>query len=304
MKKLLVILALFFSIHAQARQQLRIVGSSTLYPFITIAAEKFGKKHRATPVVEATGTGGGFHLFCSGNSIRYPDIVNASRTIKPSEVALCKKNGVINVKEIMLGYDGIIIAQSRAANELNLSKEQLFLALAKKIPQNGQLVYNFYYSWRQINPSLPDIKIEVYGPSFTSGTRDAFIELVMHPFCNSPSCREIREDGAYIEMPENDNLIIHKLLNNKHALGIISFSLLAENPKIAPARINKIIPTKESIVNGSYPLARPLFIYVNYDHLKAIPNLKAFISELTSPSSLGANGYLTQKGLLTKNLDN
>ncbi len=302
MRIILIIPLLFFSFLAQAsREQLRIVGSSTLYPFITITAERFGKLSGHTPVVEATGTGGGLHLFCSGNSLKYPDIVNASREIKPSEQTLCKKNGVSNIKEIMIGYDGIVIAESIEATNLNFSKKELFLALAKKIPQNGKLVDNFYRTWKEINPKLPDTKIEVYGPSFTSGTRDAFIELVMHDFCNSPGCKEIREDGAYIEMPENDNLIIHKLLRNKQALGIISFSLLAENSKIKAATIHNILPTKESIINEKYPLARPLFIYVNEDHLKLLPSLAEFITELTSSRSLGPNGYLTQKGLLTKN---
>jgi len=302
MKIILIILSLLFSLSAQAREQIHIVGSSTLYPFITIAAEKFGKISGRTPVVEATGTGGGIHLFCSGNSLHYPDIVNASRPIKPSEQALCKKHGVLNVKEIMIGYDGIVIAESVEAPDLNLSKKELFLALAKKIPKDGTLVDNYYKTWKQINPKLPNNKIEVYGPSFTSGTRDAFIELVMHEFCNNSACKEIREDGNYIEMPENDNLIIHKLLNNKQALGIISFSLLNENSKIKAATIRNISPTKESIINEKYPLARPLFIYINNDHLKLLPSLAEFITELTSPNSLGQNGYLTQKGLLTKKL--
>ena len=294
--KTISILLLLFAFSAQARDEIRIVGSSTLYPFVTIAAEKFGKISGHTPVVEATGTGGGFHLFCAGSSLHYPDIVNASRQMKLSEKKLCQKNGVNNVKEIMLGYDGIIIAQSTNAENVNFTKEQLFMALTKKIFLNGKMIENPYQKWQEIAPQLPTSKIEVYGPSFTSGTRDAFIELVMQKFGSNM----IREDGRYIEMSENDNLIIQKLLHNDAAFGIISFSLLAENPKIKAATIANITPNNETIVNGKYPLARPLYIYVNLDHFKELPILKEFIAEVTSSRSLGENGYLTQKGLLTK----
>jgi phosphate transport system substrate-binding protein len=297
--RILIITLLLFSISVQAREQLRIVGSSTLYPFITIAAERFGKKYGHTPVVEATGTGGGIHLICSGDALRYPDIVNASRKIKPSEIALCKKNGV-SLQEIMLGYDGIIVAQSTKAKKVSLTREQLFLALAKKIPYQERMIDNHYHTWKDIDPKLPNSKIEVYGPSFTSGTRDAFIELVMNEFCDGIGCKEMRNDGHYIEMPENDNLIIHKLLHNTNALGIISFSLLEENAQIKAMRINDVAPSKNNIINGKYPLARPLFIYVNNDHNQALPDLPRFIKELTGANSIGENGYLTQKGLLTK----
>ncbi|MEK6734594.1 MAG: substrate-binding domain-containing protein [Pseudomonadota bacterium] len=301
MKKFIInlIIILICSV-ASARDEIRIVGSSTLYPFITIEAEKFGKEYGKTPVVEATGTGGGMHLFCSGNSLKYPDIVNASRSMKKSEMEFCLANKVTNIKEIMLGYDGIVIAVAKKALGFTLSKEELFLALARKIPQNGEFIDNYYKTWNQINPNLPRTKIEIYGPSFTSGTRDALIELVMSPFCGETSCKEIRDDGAFIEMPENDNLIIHKLLYNKNAIGIISFSLLNENNKIKAIMIDNIYPTKNTIVDGNYPLARPLYIYVNMDHIKELPRLIDFINELVSEKSLGPNGYLTQKGLLTK----
>lgn len=300
MKKLLAIFLIFFSVIAQARQQVRIVGSSTLYPFVTISAERFGKLSGHTPVVEATGTGGGFHLFCSGNSLNYPDIVNASRKIKESEKSLCNKNGIRNIEQIIIGYDGIVISQSLDAKKIKLTKKELFLALAKKIPINNQLIENKYTNWKEINSNLPDIKIEIYGPSFTSGTREALIELVMNDFCNSTECKEIREDGHYIEMPENDNMIIHKLIYNKKALGIISFSLLKENNKIRALPIDGIKPTKTSIIDSNYPLSRPLFIYVNKDHIKSLPSIKDFINELTSISAIGPKGYLTQKGLITK----
>jgi phosphate transport system substrate-binding protein len=295
--RLLICLFLVLSFNALAREQIRIVGSSTLYPFITIAAEKFGSTYGYTPVVEAIGTGGGIKLFCSGDSLDYPDIVNASRIMKKSEKALCKKNNVTNIKEIMIGYDGIILAGAKNSKIINLTKYQLFLALAKKNPQ--EMRDNPYYSWKDIDPNLPDSKIEIYGPSFTSGTRDALIELVMDEFCKSNLCKEIRDDGHYIEMPENDNLIIHKLTNNNKALGIISFSLLNENIKIKAIKINNVIPSKSNIISRNYPLSRPLFIYVNQNHMKIMPDIELFINELTSPDSIGVNGYLTHKGLLT-----
>ncbi len=297
MKQLILFVVLvFFSIQAIAHyKSIRIVGSSTLYPFITVAAEKFGKVRGVTPVVEATGTGGGFHLFCLGR----PDIVNASRTIQTSEKELCKKNNV-SFEEIIIGYDGIVVANSKEGKKLNLKKRDLFLALANKIPYQEGFIDNPYRTWKQINPKLPDNKIEIYGPSYTSGTRYTLIELIMHDFCTNPACREIREDGAYIEMPENDNLIIHKLAKNTQAIGIISFSLLAENSNVRAARINEVYPTRDSIMSSDYPLARPLYVYVNKDYLQNKKDLQSFIKELTSPTSIGPNGYLTQKGLLSK----
>lgn len=302
MRKLFIIFIIFISISTQAspREQIRIVGSSTLYPFITISAERFGKISGHTPVVEANGTGGGFHLFCSGNSLKYPDIVNASRKMKKNEKNLCNKNGVNNIEEIIIGYDGIVISQSLGAKRINLNKKELFLALAKKIPVNQQLIPNKYTTWKEINNNLPDIKIEIYGPSFTSGTREALIELVMNDFCNHPECKEIREDGYYIEMPENDNMIIHKLIYNKKALGIISFSLLKENNKIKSLSIDGRHPTKISIIKNNYPLSRPLFIYVNKDHINYLPSIQYFVNELTNVKAIGPRGYLTQKGLITK----
>lgn len=315
MKKTIPILLLFLSISASAREQLRIVGSATLYPFVTIAAEKFGKISGHTPVVEATGTGGGFRLLCSGNSLNYPDIVNASRPMKQSEEMFCKKNQVKHLQKIILGYDGIVIAQSAKAKNMDLSPRQLFLSIAKQVPHNGEMIDNPYKTWKEIDPSLPNYRIEIYGPSFTSGTRDAFIELVMHKFCDSSeeilqiipdermrlaACSEFREDGHYIDMSENYNLIIQKLLNNTKAVGVLSFSLLEENSKIKAARILHISPSKSSITSGEYSLARPLFLYVNLDHKKSLPDLGEFIKYITSPLVLGKDGYLTQKGLLTK----
>ena len=284
-----------------ARDYIRIVGSSTLYPFVTIAAERYGKFSNHTPVVEATGTGAGFHLFCLGKSLKYPDIINASRPIRKSEEQLCFKNGVNNVDHFILGYDGIILAQGKKAKKFSLTKRDIFFAIAKKVNINGKNIANPYSRWKEINPSLPDFKIEIYGPSFNSGTRDTLIELIMDEFCQHDlSCKDIREDGAYIEMPENDNLIVHKLTLNRKAFGIISFNMLKENNKIKAIDIDSITPSQQNIVNSLYPLARPLFVYYNKDHINDLPQIESFINELRSVRAIGANGYLTQKGLLTK----
>lgn len=280
---------------ALAREQIRIVGSSTLYPYISIAAENFGKIIQSTPVVEATGTGGGVKLFCSGNQERYPDIVCASREMLPSEIALCAKNLVKNIEKIKIGYDGIVIAHSGKENFHNLTRHELFLALSKQILLNGLWVNNFYSKWNQINPNLPAIKIEIYGPSFNSGTRDSLVEIVMQQYGNGL----IREDGHYIEMPENDNVIIKKLENNSNALGIINYSLIAENSKIKAIKIDNVFPSENSIKRKEYILARPLFLYVNLDHAKYLLNLSKFVDFLKSEECMGPKGFLSNKGLIT-----
>lgn len=302
MKKFIyVFILLTLTNSALARDYIRIVGSSTLYPFVTIAAERFGKTANHTPVVEATGTGAGFHLFCLGISLKYPDIVNASRPIRDSERNLCHNNGVNNIDYFILGYDGIVLAQGKKAKKISLSKHDIFLAIAKKITIDGKILDNPYKSWKEVNPSLPNYKIEIYGPSFNSGTRDSLIELIMDEFCQHDiSCKEIREDGAYIEMPENDNLITHKLTLNRKAIGIISFNMLKENSKIKAIEIDSVEPSQKNIVSSLYPLARPLFLYYNKDHINSIPQIKNFIEEIRSTRAIGQEGYLTQKGLLTK----
>lgn len=308
---------IIFSLNAYAikREQIRIVGSATLYPFITIVAEEFGKKAGTTPVVEATGTGGGFRLFCSGNSPKYPDVVNASRKIKPSELGFCQRNNVNNIKEILIGYDGIVFAQSEKAKTLNLSWKSIFLALAKQIPLEGKMVNNYYNNWNEIDPSLPNKKIEIYGPSDVSGTRDAFIELVMQQYCEDSAeiqqllpdmnnrkavCSELREDGKYIEMTENYNLLIKKIIENDNALCIMSYSMLENNTLVKEAKINNISPSKNNIINGLYPLTRPLFLYFNLDHFKSIPKLEDFWNYINSSSVIGREGLLSEHGLITK----
>lgn len=300
---------------AFARDQIQIVGSSTVYPFVAAAAEEFGKSSGfRTPVVEATGTGGGFKLFCSGADINTPDMVNASRPIKASEVARCKENGVERVLEIAIGYDGIVLANARQEPPLRLTLEQLFLALAKEVPVRGALVPNPYHTWREIAPELPAKPIQVYGPPATSGTRDAFVEIAMEKGCahfkefaarypdekeRKNACHLLREDGAFITAGEDDNLLIQKLVSNREAFGLFGFSFLEENAdKVHPAVINGAAPTVEDIADGSYSIARSLYVYAKLEHAALVPGVKEFLQEITSTKAMGEDGYLAAKGLV------
>ena len=302
---------------AQARDQIKIVGSSTVYPFATVVAEKFGKSWSfKTPVVESTGSGGGFKLFCAGIGERHPDITNASRRIKASEIKRCAANGITDIIEVKVGYDGIVLANSKKAKILNLSLRDVFLALAKDVPTaDGKTQPNPYKTWNNVNASLPATKIEVMGPPPTSGTRDAFVELAMENGCKTfkwikamkkvnkkaykSLCHTIREDGAYIEAGENDNLIVQKLHANPKALGIFGYSFLDQNAdKVQGSRINGKSPTFENIADGKYPVSRPLFFYVKKDHLHVVPGIREYMAEFTSDNAWGEEGYLAEKGLI------
>ncbi|MBL6664264.1 MAG: substrate-binding domain-containing protein [Rickettsiales bacterium] len=305
----------FFSAHDRAHIQ--IVGSSTVYPFTAVIAETFGRNSAfKTPIVESTGTGGGFKLFCSGVGFDYPDLSNASRKIKQSEIEKCAINGIKNVGEIKVGYDGIVLANSVDGEYYSLTKKEVFLALADQVPSknNNSLIANPYKKWSDLNKRLPAIEIAVYGPPPTSGTRDAFVELVMEKACKDlqafkttyadekirkKKCHLIRNDGHFIEAGENDNLIVQKLKNNHNALGIFGFSFLEENRHVVkPVTINKVVPTFESIVKGSYPVSRPLFIYYKKEHLPLIKGINEFLEEIVSKNTIGNDGYLMQKGLI------
>ncbi|AVM74151.1 PstS family phosphate ABC transporter substrate-binding protein [Magnetospirillum gryphiswaldense] len=301
---------------AQARDQIRVVGSSTVYPFTTAVAEQFGKAGKfKTPVVESTGTGGGFKLFCAGVGPDHPDLTNASRAIKKSEMESCAKNGVTDVVEMKVGYDGIVLAASKKAKHIDVTRKQLFLALAKEVPVNGKLVENPYTTWNQIDPSLPASKIEVLGPPPTSGTRDAFLELVMESGAEAfPEIKElkktdekafkkvfssIREDGAYVEAGENDNLIVQKLDANANAFGIFGYSFLDQNSdKLQGSMVDGVAPTFEAIAAGKYPVSRPLFVYAKKAHVGQIPGIKEYLAEYTSEKAWGKSGYLADKGLI------
>ncbi|MCW8109535.1 PstS family phosphate ABC transporter substrate-binding protein [Alteromonas ponticola] len=317
--------------HAQSRDYINIVGSSTVYPFSTVVAERFGKSTQfKTPKVEATGSGGGIKLFCQGIGVQFPDITNASRAIKSSEVDMCKENGVKGIVEVLIGYDGIVIGNSANAKQLDLSRKDLFLALAKEVPdpKGGEtLIENPYKMWSEVNPSLPKRKIEVLGPPPTSGTRDAFVELVMEEGCKEIDwianiekqskaesdatkskqlknkfkgiCHTVREDGAFVEAGENDNLIVQKLNANPNALGIFGFSFLDQNiDQIQGSAIDGQAPTFESIADGAYPVSRPLYFYVKKAHVGMIPGIREYLAEFTSKKTAGEEGYLTDKGMI------
>lgn len=320
MKKTLAVAALMsvaFAGAAEARDQIRIVGSSTVFPFATAVAEEFGKTTSfKTPVIESTGSGGGLKLFCAGIGENQPDITNASRRIKKSEVENCAKNGVSEVTEVKIGYDGIVLANDRSAPVFELTKEQVFLAIAKVVPsEDGKsLVDNYYTNWSQIDPSLPDAEIEVLGPPPTSGTRDAFVELVMEEACDSfpaitalkdnkdqhaAACEGVREDGHFVEAGENDNLIVQKLEANPVALGIFGFSFLDQNgDKLHGSVINGVEPTFEAIADGSYPVSRSMFFYVKNAHVGTIPGIMEYVTEFTSEKAWSDEGYLADRGLI------
>ena len=298
---------------AQARDQIRIVGSSTVFPFSTAVAEQFGQKTGLkTPVVESTGTGGGLKLFCAGVGEDTPDIANASRSIKKSELEACAKAGVTEVSEVQIGFDGIVLANSKQHAPFSLTEREIWLALAKQVPVDGKLAVNPYSRWNQINPDLPAEKIEVLGPPPTSGTRDAFVELVLDRACEEvaevkaldadakkSACQTIREDGAYIDAGENDNLIVQKLEANPAALGIFGFSFLDQNiDRLQGSTIQGVEPTFENIADAKYPVARSLYFYVKNGHVGAIPGIREFIAEFTSEAAIGDEGYLADKGLI------
>jgi len=301
---------------ALARDQIRIVGSSTVFPFSTAVAERFGRGSRfSTPVVESTGSGGGLKLFCQGVGEGTPDITNSSRRIKPSEVELCARNGVSEIIEVQIGFDGIVLANAKRSERMSLTLEQIFLGLAKQIPVDGELVDNPNRTWQDVDPSLPDRRIEVLGPPPTSGTRDAFVEIAMEGGARRiPRLAElreqdekefqrvahmIREDGAYIEAGENDNLIVQKLDANPTALGIFGFSFLDQNAdQIQGSLIDGVEPTFEHIADGGYSISRSLYFYVKKAHVGRVPGLKEFIAEFTGDRAAGEYGYLSNKGLI------
>ena len=321
MKRTLVLAASAAALagQAQARDYIGVVGSSTVYPFATVVAEQFGKTTEfKTPKIESTGSGGGLKLFCAGVGIEHPDIANASRRIKKSEVEKCAGNGVNEIVEVKIGYDGIVFAHSRQADPIGISREQIFLALAKEVPDpaGGEtLVPNPYMKWSDVDASLPDTKIEVLGPPPTSGTRDAFAELALEGGCKKTGwikalkksdkkrykavCHTVREDGAYVEAGENDNLIVQKLDANPTAFGVFGYSFLDQNTdKLQGAKVDGVEPTFENIADQSYPVSRPLYFYVKKAHVGAIPGIKEYLAEFTNEKAWGPDGYLADKGMI------
>lgn len=295
-----------FATAAQARDQLRIVGSSTVYPFASYVAEEFGATtDYPTPVIESTGSGGGLRLFCNGVGDDTPDITNASRRIKVSEFERCEENGVTDITEAMVGYDGIAFAQSSANDAMPVTREQLFMALAAQVPVDGELVDNPYTKWSEIDASLPDREIAVYGPPTTSGTRDAFEELVMEAASEDMDAyggeayTDIRSDGPYIDAGENDNLIVKRLSENTDAFGIFGYSFLEENgDTLIGSSIDGVAPTPEAIGSGEYPVSRSLFFYVKNQHADNVPAMNDYANLFMSEKMIGDIGYLKGIGLI------
>ena len=314
----LIALVSGYSLAQSGRDYVYIVGSSTVYPFATVVAERFGRGSEfKTPKVESTGSGGGLKLFCDGIGVDYPDIANSSRAIKPSEVKTCAANGVTEIIEVKIGYDGIVVANAAGAAKVSLSRRDLYLALARNVPGEGEgeLIENPYRTWKDVNPSLLATAIEVLGPPPTSGTRDAFVELAMESGCQTipwikalkdtdgnrykSICHTIREDGAFVEAGENDNLIVQKLEANPDAFGIFGYSFLDQNAeKVKGAAIDGVIPTFDAIADGSYPVSRPLYFYAKKAHVDVIPGLREFLREFTSDRAWGDEGYLSDRGLI------
>jgi phosphate transport system substrate-binding protein len=318
----LIISSILTNVYAtEGRNNINIVGSSTVFPFSASVAEHFGQGGKfKTPTVEATGTGGGFKIFCQGVGPAYPDIANASRKIKPGEITSCSTNGVLEIIEVKIGYDGIVFAQSVKEDPANFTRKEIYLALAKEVPdpkcaQCKKLIENPYKTWDQINPNLPSSKIQIFGPPPSSGTRDAFSELVLDSGCNEFEwlkelkktdekeykriCQTIREDGAYVEAGENDNLIVQKLAINPGSFGVFGYSFLdANTDKIQASKIENITPTAEVIASGVYPVSRPLYFYVKKSQIGFIPGIKEYVKEFISEKSWSDEGYLVSKGLV------
>ncbi len=304
---------------ADTRDYISIVGSSTVYPFATTVAERFGRgSNNPTPKIESTGSGGGMKLFCAGVGTQHPDITNASRRMKKSEFVQCQENGVKDITEVVIGYDGIVFANSAQGKHMDVTLRDLFLALAKEVPDpkgGEKLVANPYKTWKEVNPALPNTKIEVLGPPPTSGTRDAFNELAIEGGCKTFSwlkdmkkqdkskykaiCRSIREDGAYVEAGENDNLIVQKLEKNPEAFGVFGFSFLDQNRgKVQGANVGGVAPTFDSIAAGDYPVSRSLYFYVKKAHVGVVPGIKGYVKEFSSEKAWGPEGYLAEKGMI------
>ena len=304
---------------AQARDYIEMVGSSTVYPFATVVAERFGKSSDfKTPKVESTGSGGGLKMFCAGVGEGTPDVTNSSRAIKSSEIELCASNGVTDIIEIKIGYDGIAFANQADSEQYDFTRKDIFLALAAQVPvegKDGELIENPYKLWSDVNPELPANEISVYGPPPTSGTRDAFVELVMEGGCKEfdwikalkktdkskykALCHGIREDKVFVEAGENDNLIVKKLNENPNAFGIFGFSSLDQNgDKVQGSLIDGVAAEFDTIADGSYPVSRPLYFYVKKAHVGVIPGMAEFLNEYTSQKAMGDEGYLSDRGLI------
>lgn len=308
---------------AMARDNIRIVGSSTVFPYTQAVAENFANMTGApSPVVESTGTGGGMKIFCAGLGTAYPDVTGASRAMKPSEWALCQENGVTDISEALIGYDGLSMATARDASaDWDLTLTDIFNALSAQVVVAGQWVDNPHVTWADVRADLPPVEILVYGPPPTSGTRDAFVELAMHEGCAQldfvktqkatldkkayksllrDNCSRMRQDGPFVEAGENDNLIVQRLKADPDAIGIFGYSFLYENlDTLKGVRIDGVAPSLDTIADKSYPISRPLYFYTKNAHRGVIPGLDAFLEEYMSDAALEPDGYLAERGLVS-----
>ena len=302
------------------RSYVYVVGSSTVQPFSEAVSDQLTKAKIKRPKVESTGSGGGFALFCEGNGLDAPDVANASRAIKKKEFELCQRNGVNEIVEVKIGYDGIVVVHGSKGKPIPASRKDIYLALAKQVPEPGckdncKMVANPYQTWKQINPSLPDSVIEVYGPTAASGTRDSLDELILDVGCQSYPwlaakkssseseygrlCHTLRNDGAYVETAESDDLLADRLESKPHALAIHDYKLLAKYSKVLTAEpVEGIQPSYESIASGRYPVTRPLYFYFKPGHVGLVPGLRQYVTEMTSEKTWSDKGYLTAKGLI------
>jgi phosphate transport system substrate-binding protein len=303
---------------ADSRREAHVVGSSTLYAFTAVVAEAFaGTTDNPAPVIEATGTGGGFKLFCAGVGLNTPDIVTASRPMTADEKALCAANGVGEIARHMIGHGGVVVVQARQAGargggNVNPTRRQLWLALAKTVPVDGVLVANPYTRWSQIDPALPDRPIRVYGPPPTSGTRDIFAEAIMEGGCSAfrnvqnlaaadrrEICEHFREDGVFVEAGENDDLAVRRIADDGQSMGIVGYNALRRHAHlVAGIPLEGVMPDVKTIASGSYPVSRELSLYVKTAHLQSVPSLAAFVREMTGKAAIGEDGYLVEIGLI------
>ena len=309
-----LLLAATLASPALAGDRVRIASSSTIAPFVSMAAEQFANVSGfQSPVVESIGSGGGLKLFCSSLADGSPDIAGASRRITESERKSCAASGVTEVSEIIFGFDGIVLATAKSAPRFAVTQRQLFLAIARTVPVGGTLVPNPYKTWSQIDPSLPDQQIMVFGPAPNHGTRDVLAERLMGKVCEDLpefaaiepaarriACRTVREDGPFVEVTADYTLILHKLEGEPTAIGLLPFGYLDRNrDKIAAAPLDGRLPSYEAIQEGTYPLSRPLYVYVKKAHLQTTRGLREFVAELTSDKASGPSGYLTEMGLVS-----
>lgn len=320
MKKFMISAAVLATLAAgaaiAARNNISIVGSSTVFPFASAVAERFAAGGKfGTPKVESTGTGGGMAIFCKGVGVGTPDITNASRPMKLSEYQSCQRNGVKEIVQVKIGYDGIVIANAKSGQDFSLTKQQIYMAVAKNIPHKGKMIANPFKTWNQIDPSLPNLAIDVMGPPPTSGTRDAFAELVLEAgartFAQMENMRsnneanfkkvatQVREDGAWKDSGENDNLIVQSIARNPNMVGVFGFSFYEENAdRLQAASINGRYATFETISSGSYPISRSMFIYLKKQNIGMVPGIQEFAAEFMSPAAGGARGYLKGRGMV------